>query len=104
MVRSLLPRLIVLAAALVVGAAHAAAAEDAGIDASSVAIRLLLSNRCGTCHDDATAKGGLSLVSAAGLLAGGDSGPAIVAGRPEESLLIAAVGYADDRVQMPPDG
>ncbi len=104
MVRSALPRIIVLAAALVAGAGRAVAAEEGGVDASPAAIQLLLARRCGKCHDDATAKGGLSLASAAGLLAGGDSGPTIVPGKPEESLLLAAVGYADDRVQMPPDG
>ena len=104
MIRSALSRIIVLAAALVAGAGRAVAAEEGGVDASPAAIEILLARRCGKCHDDATAKGGLSLASAAGLLAGGDSGPAIVPGKPEESLLLAAVGYADDRVQMPPDG
>ena len=104
MVRFPLPRIIVLAATLVAGAGRVAPAEEAGVDASPAAIRLLLSSRCGKCHDEGLAKGGLSLATAAGLLAGGDSGPAIVPGRPEESLLLAAVGYADDRVQMPPDG
>ena len=102
MIRSALSRIIVLAAAL--GAGHAVAAEEGSVDPSAAAVRSLLASRCGKCHDDATAKGGLSLASAAGLLAGGDSGPAIVPGKPEESLLLAAVGYADDRVQMPPDG
>ena len=104
MVRSPLPRIILLVATLVAGAGRIAPADEAGVDASPAAIRLLLSSRCGKCHDESMAKGGLSLASAAGLLAGGDSGPAIVPGRPEESLLLAAVGYADDRVQMPPDG
>ena len=104
MVRSPLLRIILLVATFVAGAGRAAPAEEAGVDASPAAIRLLLSSRCGKCHDEGLAKGGLSLASAAGLLAGGDSGPAIVPGKPEESLLIAAVGYADDRVQMPPDG
>ena len=104
MVRSPLQRFILLVATLVAGAGRVAPAEEAGFDASPAAIRLLLSSRCGKCHDEGLAKGGLSLASAAGLLAGGDSGPAIVPGRPEESLLLAAVGYADDRVQMPPDG
>ena len=104
MVRSPLQRFTLLAATLVAGAGRAAPAEEASVDASPAAIRLLLSSRCGKCHDEGLAKGGLSLASAAGLLAGGDSGPAIVPGRPEESLLLAAVGYADDRVQMPPGG
>ena len=104
MIRSALSRIILFAAALVAGAGRAVTAEEGGVEISAAAVRSLLASRCGKCHDDATAKGGLSLASAAGLLAGGDSGPAIVPGKPEESLLLAAVGYADDRVQMPPDG
>ena len=104
MIRSALSRIILCAAALVAGAGRAVTAEEGGVEISAAAVRSLLASRCGKCHDDATAKGGLSLASAAGLLAGGDSGPAIVPGKPEESLLLAAVGYADDRVQMPPDG
>ena len=104
MIRSALSRIILFAAALVAGAGRAVTAEEGGVEISAAAVRSLLASRCGKCHDDATAKGGLSLASAAGLLAGGDSGPAIVPGKPEESLLLAAVRYADDRVQMPPDG
>jgi cytochrome c551/c552 len=96
--------LVLSLVAFVTGAAGEAVAEEGGVDASPAAIARLLGNRCGKCHDAATAKGGLSLASAAEMLAGGESGPAIVPGSPEASLLVAAVGYADDRVQMPPDG
>ena len=96
--------LVLSLAALVAGAARGAVADETGVDASPAAIARLFRSRCGTCHDAATAKGGLSLASTAEMMAGGDSGPAIVPGSPETSLLVAAVGYADDRVQMPPDG
>src|SRR5436309_144749 len=46
--------------------------------------------------------GSLQLDSRAGLLRGGDSGPAIVAGQPEQSLLIKAIRYQDDNLRMPP--
>jgi hypothetical protein len=36
------------------------------------------------------------------LLKGGDTGPAIVPGDPEQSLLISAVRYKEDKLQMPP--
>ena len=39
-----------------------------------------------------------------GLLKGGDTGPAVVPGKPDESLLIKAVRYADDDLKMPPKG
>src|SRR5262249_21609895 len=35
---------------------------------------------------------------------GGDSGPAIVPGKPADSLLIRAIRHQDERVQMPPKG
>ena len=39
-----------------------------------------------------------------GLLQGGDSGPIVVNGAPDHSLLIKAVRYKDDDLRMPPDG
>src|SRR5262249_24531984 len=47
---------------------------------------------------------GLRVDSRVGLLAGGDSGPAIVPGRPDESLLIRAVSHADPDLEMPLGG
>lgn len=61
----------------------------------------LLESRCFECHrDPGKHKGGLLLTSRAALLKGGDSGPAIVPGRPDESLLIEAVRY--EGFEMPP--
>src|SRR5690606_29807428 len=69
-------------------------------------IRPLLSEHCFECHSSkaSTVHGGLRLDTAHDLQAGGDSGPAIVPGQPEKSLLITAVQYNSDLVQMPPDG
>ena len=47
----------------------------------------LFRNRCSTCHGF-TSVGGLSLASYEQALEGGDSGPAIVPGEPEASLLV----------------
>jgi hypothetical protein len=47
-------------------------------------------------------KGGLTLDSRSGWEQGGDSGPAIVPGKPEKSLLVTAVRYTDEDYQMPP--
>ena len=65
-------------------------------------IHPLLKRRCYTCHSHETgkAKGGLVLDSRNGWKNGGGSGPAIVPGNPDESLLIKAVRY--DEFQMPP--
>jgi len=48
--------------------------------------------------------GGLRLDSCAGVLAGGKSGPAVVPGKPEESLLVQAVSHTHERLKMPPQG
>jgi hypothetical protein len=69
-------------------------------------IRPLLVTHCYECHS-ATAKsveGNLLLDSAPGTLLGGDRGPAVVPGDLPQSLLIRAVRYADDELQMPPAG
>jgi hypothetical protein len=66
-------------------------------------IRPLLVERCAECHAGETPEAGLRLDSRATLLAGGDSGAAIVSGEPDQSLLIRAVGYLDEP-KMPPDG
>jgi hypothetical protein len=67
-------------------------------------IRPVLIKHCYECHSAKSeeVKGSLLVDSAAGLLQGGDSGPAIIAGKPDESPLIEALRY--DGVEMPPDG
>ena len=69
-------------------------------------IRPIFVNKCYKCHSaEATkVKGGLLLDSRDGILKGGDTGPAIVAGNAEKSLLIKAVRYTDPDLQMPPKG
>lgn len=64
-------------------------------------IRPLLSRHCYTCHT-ALASGGLRLDSRGAILKGGSRGPAVVPGNPDESLLIRAVRYQDERIKMPP--
>src|SRR5690606_33535802 len=59
-------------------------------------------NHCFKCHGPDKQSGELRLDSRAAMLQGGDSGPAIVPGKPEESLLIEAVKY--ESFEMPPSG
>jgi hypothetical protein len=63
-------------------------------------VRPLLVKRCFECHSGTTTHGGLSLQTAKAWREGGDSGPAIIPGNPEASLLIAAVEHRS--LQMPP--
>lgn len=65
-------------------------------------VRPLLSQHCLSCHSKSVGtKGGLSLDSRESILAGGDSGPAIVPGKPDESLLIEAIRR--ESFEMPPE-
>ncbi len=61
---------------------------------------------CYQCHSAAakTVEAGLWLDSRPGVLRGGESGPAVVAGEPDRSRLIRAVRYDDPSLQMPPGG
>ncbi|MEJ7596151.1 MAG: DUF1549 domain-containing protein, partial [Planctomycetaceae bacterium] len=61
----------------------------------------LLESRCFECHGpDSEAKGDLKLSSRATMLAGGETGPAVVPEKPDESLLMQAVRY--EGFEMPP--
>ena len=66
-------------------------------------IRPLLAEYCYACHTS-TKMAGLRLDRRGALLEGGQSGPAIVPGRADESLLIRAVSHTHERLKMPPDG
>jgi mono/diheme cytochrome c family protein len=67
-------------------------------------IRPLFVERCASCHsaDAKKLKGGLRLDSREEILKGGDTGPAIVSGNPETSLILKAVRYVDPDLKMPP--
>ena len=65
-------------------------------------VRPLLAQNCYSCHGEKKQKGGLRLDSIESILKGGESGPAVVPGKPEESLLVSAINYAGP--EMPPSG
>jgi hypothetical protein len=77
--------------------------SSAGLEFFEKNIRPILAQHCYECHGGGEVKGGLRLNSSAGWLEGGDSGPAVIAGKPDESLLVQAVRYGD-LVEMPPSG
>jgi hypothetical protein len=92
-----------LAATMVVrlsGTVQAPTPTSQQIDFFETKIRPILVNSCFDCHtfDE---KGGLRLDSREGMLKGGDSGPAIVAGDAEASLLIKAVRHVQGVSKMP---
>ena len=98
-----------LIAVLVLGTSAPICAQETQFDAQQIEffernVRPLLAENCYSCHSQAAEenKGGLLLDSRAEILKGGDSGEAIVPGKPADSLLIGAVKYED--YEMPPKG
>jgi hypothetical protein len=85
-------------------AARSADPDAAGVEFFEKKIRPLLSERCYECHGPAKQRGGLRLDSLAAIRKGGDRGPPLVPGDPDKSLIIRAVGYADQDLRMPPKG
>ena len=65
-------------------------------------VKPLLDSRCITCHGAEKQKGGLRLDSRAAAIQGGESGPAVVPGKPGESLLLDAVLHSKKELKMPP--
>jgi len=65
-------------------------------------VRPLLVKHCYECHSGEKTKGGLALDTRAGWEKGGDNGPAIIPGKPEQSHLIKAIRHEDKSLAMPP--
>lgn len=95
---------VLLALALTPGAP--AIAETVAPAPDWVQVRSILERRCGECHGGRSGpvKGGLNLLSAEGALSGGNSGPALVPGDPDQSLLVGAIEQTEPDLKMPPKG
>ncbi|MGV3484175.1 MAG: DUF1553 domain-containing protein, partial [Planctomycetaceae bacterium] len=78
---------------------------DDRLDHFESKIRPVLVKHCLECHGDDPEDlgGGLSLLSSAAILAGGDTGAAVVPGKPAHSPLLQAMRY-EGEVKMPPEG
>ena len=79
-----------------------AAPTPANLEFFENKVRPLLATNCFPCHTNSML-GGLRLDSREGLLKGGGSGPAIVPGDPDKSLLIASVRQSGE-LKMPKGG
>ncbi|MFN7735508.1 MAG: DUF1553 domain-containing protein [Pirellula sp.] len=64
-------------------------------------IRPALHQHCLACHNAKKTNGGLALDSRDGWAKGGDSGSAIVPGKPDESLLIRTIRHVEPGLEMP---
>jgi hypothetical protein len=94
--------------ALLLLSLHARSQEDAadreGLDLFEKRIRPVLVERCYSCHSAAAEKikGNLVVDTREGLLKGGDTGPSVVPGNPDKSLLIKALRWTEEEFKMPP--
>lgn len=97
-----LPTFILVQAVLVIGfASLVVAAPNDDVEFFEKKIRPVLAQHCYQCHNSSKKQaGGLALDYQAALLAGGDSGDAIVPGKPEESILIWALRH-ENGYEMP---
>lgn len=98
-----MPRLLFFAILLLAVASVSVRAQDAKVEFFESKIRPLLVERCYSCHSAKAKKlqASLYLDRPDGATKGGDTGPAVVPGKPDESLLIRAVRYEEN--EMPPD-
>ena len=78
-----------------------AAPPSAEIEFFEKHVRPVLVEKCFSCHGTKLQRGGLRVDSRQALLTGGDSGPALVPGQPDRSLLLRAVRHEGD-LKMPP--
>ena len=95
-----------VAIAISVLASPAIASEDLQIRSDQITyfekhVRPLLAERCYKCHGARKQESGLRLDSIQAMLTGGESGPAIVPGHPERSLIVEAIRF--ESLEMPPD-
>lgn len=74
------------------------AAPSAEAAVSETEVRAILQVRCVVCHGKSRQEGGLDLRTLASRLKGGKSGPAVVPGKPEESLIYKRMANGE----MPP--
>src|SRR5213080_4938553 len=92
--------ILILLSGAIARSRGAAAQDDAFFETR---VLPLLKQRCFECHShEKKIKGSLALDSRSGWEKGGKSGPAVVPGKPEASLLIKAVSHAEKDLKMPP--
>src|SRR5204862_736347 len=91
---------VLSAVAPMVLAAFAVGADSSSFEFFEKRVRPVLAERCYECHGEKKQKGGLRLDSAAAVLKGGDSGAALVPGKPEESRLVKGISWTDPDFQM----
>lgn len=101
----LFPTWMILAAGVLVSASAAPPERPTAeqLDFFEKKIRPVLVEHCYQCHsaEAEQVEGGLRLDTRAGIRQGGESGAAVVPGKPDSSLLLDAIRY--ESFEMPPD-
>jgi mono/diheme cytochrome c family protein len=95
--------IITLSGLSIYQSARAADAQDATVDYLRD-VKPIFAERCFACHGALSQESELRLDTAAQMLAGGDSGPAIDVDDPAASLLLERVSDPDESSRMPPEG
>ncbi|MDB6137992.1 MAG: Planctomycete cytochrome [Verrucomicrobiaceae bacterium] len=90
---------------VLISAAPVVEQDPARLEFFEKKVRPLLADHCYACHSaDTKPAGGLRVDDRNGLLVGGDEGPAIVIGEPENSLLLKRLTHTDAKKRMPKEG
>lgn len=97
----MIPAVVVGSMAIAPGLSHASEPGPETPAYFETYVRPILAENCIKCHGESKHKGGLRLDSSAAMLAGGETGPAVVPSQVDESLLIQAIRYGE--LEMPPD-
>ncbi|QDT41570.1 Planctomycete cytochrome C [Gimesia alba] len=107
--RSQIQRFLLALAALFSLPSALSAAEPAKPPANQIEffelhIRPVLIEQCADCHTgDADAENSLAVNSRSAFIKGGEFGPAIIPGKPQESLLYQSIQRTHKALKMPPD-
>ena len=91
-------RIIPFVGSLFIGAFVGIAKGDEPSKDAASRVREVLADKCLACHSPDPKKGGLDLTRRASALLGGENGPAVVPGKPDESLLVEKL----EAGEMPP--
>ncbi len=104
--RAVLLQITLAVVALHAATPHVAVAQDAAAPETTEVtwdqVRPVFQKRCFACHRGEQARGSLDLSSVAGIKSGSSSGVAVVAGKPEESMIYTLAAHLENP-KMPPN-
>lgn len=97
--------ILILHSSLVIAFYASVASAQRTSDPFDSSIAPVLSAKCVSCHQPGNSKGGLDITTREGMLRGGDSGPVLVPGKPDDSpIYTRAIPHDGDPPEMPEKG